>query len=100
MSTDLKKQMESYSNERILNNIKQQEFFSPEIVAIAKEIALERNLLDEEKINQIDHARHETQKRKSAQPYEPRSLGGNIGIGAGLIIVFFILRILLRMMDN
>lgn len=53
MNSELRQQMEAYTNERILNNIKQREFFSVESVEIAKEIALERKLVSPQQIDDM-----------------------------------------------
>ena len=100
MSTNLRKQMESYSDERILNNIKQQEFFGEETIAMAKEIALERNLLNSENINEIDQAVENAAKLKAAKPYEPRDLGAGLGVAGGLFLVYFLFKMIIRMMNN
>ena len=53
MTRNLRKEMESYTNTRIINNIKQHQFYSPESVALAKEIAKERGILTNEQINSL-----------------------------------------------
>lgn len=100
MSNDLKKEMMSYTDERILNNIKQQDFFSKEVVATAKEIAVERGLLSEDQIGNIDEILLRQRQAKAAQPYTPKSGGTTIAVSTVIIICLVILRMVLRAMNN
>jgi len=92
----LKEVMESYSDERILNNIKQQNFFGPETVEVAKEIALERKIITEDQILNIDQFMKDKAIQRAQQPYTPSSMTAPVTIGTGLIILFIVIRIVLR----
>lgn len=50
----LETKMESYSDTRILNTIRQSKSFGPEVVAMAKKIAFERGILDNDKLSSIE----------------------------------------------
>jgi len=91
MNQNLRKEMQSYSNERILNNINQQNFFSPESVAIAKEIAQQRNLLNETQINQVPASI----PRTSTANYS-KSNDSGISVFGVLFIIFVIVKLFIR----
>ncbi len=135
MENNLRKEMQAYSNERIINNIKQKEFFSNESVIVACEIAKQRNLLTDDQIGQyvkLSDLKQEA-KRLIDQGYDQQSVesalgqkynvnanqaktavnsgaqesfrnknsaGAGAGIVTGLIIVFFIIRMILRIAAN
>lgn len=76
MSQDLRKEMQNYPNERIINNIRQQEFFSAESVLVAQEIAIQRNLLSNEQIEafqKISHLKEEA-KNLTNKGYAPQTI--------------------------
>ncbi len=74
MEQSLKREMQSYSNERIMNNVRQQGFFSQHSVEIAKEIALERKLITPQNINSFDPAekRNKELNRLTDLGYNPQ----------------------------
>jgi len=96
----LKDVMESYSDERILNNIKQQNLFGPETVELAKEIALERKIITEDQLLNIDQFLRDQAIQKTQKPYIPSTVNIPITIGTILIIIFALTRLFLKFVLN
>jgi len=90
MNQDLRKEMLQYSNERILNNIRQQKYFSPNSVVIAEDIALQRKILDTAEIEKLKHQQaHKTVSNHLKDHSEISTIGA-------ILIVFTIVKIILR----
>jgi len=95
MSNNLKEEMQAFSDQRILNNIKQQNSFSPASVEIAKEIASERGLLNEAQISDIDH------EASTGQTQLHESKGSStLSTWTVLLIIFIVVRIILRLTNS
>ena len=92
MAGNLKQQMNSYSNERIQNIIKQQNFFGLESVEMAKSIAKERGILSEEQMVQIERDVKQSVAAKKAIPYMPKTVETSLTYGTA----FFLLLLLIR----
>jgi len=97
MTNELKDEMNAYSDERIMNNIKEQEFYGAETVALAKEIALERGLLTEDQIQNIDQFVLDQKAKSKSKPFTPRDTGTTIAFGTVLFIIYIIVKYVIRM---
>jgi hypothetical protein len=99
MSTELRKEIQEYSDKRILNTLKSQDFFDKETVAIAKEIAFERGIVNEESLKNINLTAARERSTREHESANRFSTGGAIGIGTVILIILFILKIVLRSMN-
>jgi len=96
MSNNLKEEMQAFSDQRILNNIKQQNSFSPASVEAAKEIASERGLLTEEQISNIDKQADQEVATGQTKLHESEGTS-TLTIGTVLLIIFIVVRIIMRL---
>lgn len=92
MSKNAQDQMKTYSDERITNIIKQQNFFGAESVAIAKEVALKRGLLTAGEIEQTTEAVAAAVAERKSTPFVPKSAEAPIAIGSVLFLIYFIIK--------
>lgn len=92
MAGNLKKEMNSYSNERIQNIIKQQNFFGIESVEMAKSIAKERGILSEEQMVQIERDVRQSVAARKATPYTPKTVEASLSYGTAFFLLFILVR--------
>lgn len=92
MAANLENQMSSYSNERIQNIIKQQNFFGIESVEMAKCIAKERGILSEEQLVQIEREVKQSVAAKKAIPYTPKTVETSLTYGTAFFLLFLLIR--------
>ncbi len=95
--------MQNYPNERIINTISQQQFFSPDSVKIAQEIAVERNLLHHQQIDSLNNKATITRSTpandnySSAYQYTADNEGPSVvGIIFGILIIIKFLILIAR----
>ena len=100
MNSELKNELNSYSDARIINTLKSQEFYDKETVEFAKEIALERNLLDDDQLKNIDEFVVKERLKRDREEKNKLSSGTTIGIGTVLLILFMIIKFILRSMSS
>ena len=104
MNQNLRREMQNYPNERIINTISQPQYFSKTSVKIAQEIAVERNLLSQPQINSLHQQANSSTaapiSRSSSTAYQHRATDNDgpsvVGIIFGILIIIKFLVMLAR----
>lgn len=96
MSKNVQAEMKRYSDERIINIIKQENFFGAVSVDTAKSIALERGLLTEEQLTAAEQEVAEKVADRRAVAYEPKYAGGIYTIGTFIFLLILIIKWTIR----
>lgn len=96
MKENLKVEMQAYSDDRLVNMIRQQNFFGTESVEIAKSIVIERGVFSIEEIFEIEKEVVQKVAARRAAPYTPKGLEPSLTIGTALFILFILVRWAIR----
>lgn len=100
MNSDLKNEMLEYSDKRIINTLKSQDFYDKETINIAKEIAFERGIVNEQQLQNINQIAAQERSKRESENKNGLNSGATIGIGTVIFILFIIIKWVLRAMNN